>query len=220
VTERAQGGPSPGATITAVRRPLVAAFVAFHVAAMLVCSIPTPDATLARGGTTPEIDAAFAAWHLGDLEPAARRVVGAWTRAWIGAQGVFRPYLRVSGAQQGWSMFGHVATKLERFEVWVRHDGVWAPLYVARSDTADWRWATFDHERMRTFLHHSAKGNKGAWRRFADWVAAEVEAEDPTAEAVRVQFVAVEIPPAEELARTRVLREGKPFRVETRELGE
>lgn len=204
------------------RRTLVASFVAFHAASIVLLSLPRPPAEVLRGEPSEEVDAfvASARDRLGPgVEDPIRAAVGAWaalSRAWSIP---FAPYARVAGTQQGWTMFGRVPTRSERLEIWVRRAGDWEPLYVAGSDAATWRRAFFENERLRTFVHASVTGKRARWDEFADWVAREVRAEAPGVRQVKVQLVGLEIPPPAELARTGALRVGKPFRVELRPPG-
>ena len=206
-------------------RHAVALFVAFHASSMVVLAIPRPPPAAVTGEPDPQVEDAMAFWRdaLGPpfaaAEPTVRASLSAWTRGLGAVQGVFRPYAKLTGCFQGWTMFGSVPLDSERLEIQVRKGGAWTPLYVAGSTDATWRRSFFENERMRTWLHSTgAKGKRARFTQFADWVAGEVRAEDPEALAVRVQFVRVHIPPHAELASTGRLADGKAFRVETRSL--
>jgi hypothetical protein len=202
-----------------LRRSIVAAFVVLHAASMILSSLPSLPAEALRGERSEEVEAtiATARERFGPgVEPPLREGVRAWAGLTRGLHAVFGPYARYTGTQQGWTMFGWVPREAEQLEIWVRRGSAWEPLYVARSPEANWRRAFFDNERVRTFVHNAADGKASRWRSFADWVAREVRADDPTVVQVKVQLVKVTIPPHEELARTGTLALGKPFRVELR----
>jgi hypothetical protein len=196
------------------RRHAVALFVAFHATSVVLMSLPhVPD----TADPQVEVFVADAGALLGPwAENPARRLATAYGAVSAKVRGAFLPYARLTGAQQGWTMFGAVPTEVERFEVWADRGAGWAPLYVAGSDEATWRRRFFENERVRTFVHGLAKGKKARTGQLADWVYRAAVADDPAIRSVRVRFVRLTIPPHEELARTGVLREGDPFRTEVR----
>lgn len=202
------------------RRWLVTGFVTLHAASMVLLSLPhLPDEAL-RGERSPEVEATIAS-AVARVGPGAEAPLRAGVRAWAGAthaiRATFEPYARLTGTHQGWTMFGNVPLRSEQLEIWIRRpDETWTPLYVARSSTATWRRAFFDNERIRTFVHAAAKGKRARWAEFADWVAREARADDPSIAQVKVQLVEVGIPPHAVLARTGTLARGAPFRVELR----
>lgn len=202
------------------RRHLVAAFVLFHGASTVGLSLPRLPEPLSTGDTSPLFEAFLvdvSAWSAA-LVPPVRAGALAYVRLTDGLRTVFGPYARATGTSQGWTMFGSVPTRVERVEIWVRHDAGWEARYVAGSDTATWRRALLENERVRTFLHGAAQGRtkKNRFAQFADWADRELRAEDPTIRQVKVQFVRLTIPPAEELARTGALTAEAPFQVQVR----
>ena len=210
--------------MTEVKRHLVALFVAFHVSSVLLLSIPRPPSELARGQPSPELEATLDTWRgavgptFDTVEPAIRAGADAWSRASVAVYTFYGPYTRLSGASQGWTMFGTVPVDCERLEIWAHVGMRWELRYAAGSDEATWRRGFFENERIRTFVHGTIKGKRSRWGLFADWALRELSAEDPAVDRVKVQFVRLTIPRPAELARTGHLVEGTPFRVESRAL--
>lgn len=209
-----------------LRRQLLAAFVAFHVTAMVVASFPAPPRSLLAEELTPANRELLAPWvgaarAVGvpeeSAEPLVRGAIERWTAAIHGVHRVFYPYTHYAGVLQGWTMFGHITQESALPEIEMRRNGVWEPVYVARSSEHAWRRSLFDHDRVRTWLHEAAwKGRSKGWKTFADWAAREVAEDFEGVEEVRVQFVPIHIPDPADLRVSRRLDAGAPTRVEAR----
>ena len=133
---------------------------------------------------------------------ADREAVFAWSRAWSQRLRAWRttltdplePWFRLTGTGQGWGLFTSPNTHPHRFEVRVRRDGAWEPLYVDLDPAHDWRAATFAYRRVRAIYNPTAPrripaGYPPLTRVIARWAFADV----PEAEAVQVRLVRVHV---------------------------
>ncbi|MBK7757744.1 MAG: hypothetical protein IPI35_15355 [Deltaproteobacteria bacterium] len=133
---------------------LRALFVLFHLVGITLLSLPTP-------GKAQDLDAPEAAALLEDLRALGARLGVERSAAEVKVIAVdvserirearaallapFNPYARLTGARQGWSMFWAINHRPARLVIELEGpDGAWTPLYVARSDTYDWRRRELD----------------------------------------------------------------------------
>lgn len=202
---------------------LVAVYVLFHAASILIGSIPSTDAALDRDAwDDPTVRSEFAAWadRLGwigvsvepeTLEDAAWRFANGWSALRRMANAPFETYQRYTGTWQSWSMF--VAPHLfpSRLCIDVRGDesdghAKWRNIYTARSDEHVWRRGQFDHIRMRSAIFRFAWPQyRGQYEQFADWIADRAAVDFPDAFRVRVRFFRFKSPSPREL------RDGAPI---------
>ncbi|MCA9568312.1 MAG: hypothetical protein KC656_10730 [Myxococcales bacterium] len=204
------------------RQHLVAAFVAFHLLAMVVASFPAPSRSVLASELSPSAREAMAPWvaaggAVGMDEDTVLGLTHAWSDAVRGVHRLFYPYTHYFGVLQGWTMFGHITAESALPQIEMQRNGVWEPVYVARSSEHAWRRSLFDHDRVRTWLHEGGwKGRSKGWKTFADWALREVSADFDGVRSVRVEFVPVHIPDPADLRVSRALEVGAPTRVEVR----
>lgn len=198
-----------------------AAFVAFHLGAVLVLSFPAPVGGMTRANfEAPASQALFrqlsaALGGVGLARSPAQVEALAWTwgtrfmAARNAAAAPFTPYAQAVGARQGWRMFWSVNRRPARLVVEVEEAGQWRELYRARSSTATWARVRFDHERFRGVVNaFSWLRDRGAWRHFSRWVAVQVARDLPQATRARV-FMEQRPTPAPEALRRGELGEAK-----------
>lgn len=194
-----------------LRDGLVAAFVAYHLAAVTLQSLPSAGSGLNRTAwKDATVQAEFAVWadRLGAVGVPIT-VPELEERLWGLAHGVervrgavlapFAPYYRYCGTWQSWRMFVAPHRYPGRLEIRVDRGQGWEPLYLARSDDHAWRRAWFDHDRMRAAVfRYGWPHYKAARRHFTDWVARQVAADLPEARRVEVSFLRYRTPSPEE----------------------
>ncbi|MFT4979365.1 MAG: hypothetical protein ACI8S6_005275, partial [Myxococcota bacterium] len=130
----------------------------------------------------------------------------------------FNRYYRLCGTSQGWSMFGILNHTPARLEIDIDRGDGWQPLYHANDATADWRAGLWRQERMRAFVNNfSWRRSRTRYRQLVDWVAAEVTATEPSAQAIRVLLRPRPMPEPSEL-RASGLSHGEPYWVTERTL--
>lgn len=121
------------------------------------------------------------------------------------------PYQQLLGVKQTWHLFLNMRADTDRIEILAREDGAWRPLYVEGPPATDWRAERFTHYRWREAL---SSLRREAYvrdrRRFAERIAAEIFAEMPAVDAVRVDVVGVRVPPPEVLRETGALKRLEP----------
>jgi hypothetical protein len=182
-------------------RHVVAAYVLFHIAAILVGSVPAPvDATSGAAWKDPTVRDEFEAWaarleRIGvaiepdQLQETIARVFAGWMRVVNTAMTPFRAYQELTGTIQAWSMFVAPHKYPSRLHVDVREFGDWKPVYVARSREFTWKKAQLDHIRFRSAIFRYAWPQyHRSFRQFAAWLAAEAARDFPTASHIRVRM--------------------------------
>jgi hypothetical protein len=219
-----------------VRRRLAAAFVVFHVLAVVVLSVPRPPPGLRNAQHRQRhTEAILARWADGaeQLGLSRRWVIDrahVWLPAWnrlLGAvRAPFEPYASLTGAEQSWLMFGSVPANAARVEIDVRVDGEWVPLYRPQSSTASWNARLLRQERMRAEIHrYSRRGHRVGFRALADRLAAGFgppvpigRAPAPPGDRLRVRMQAVAVPDPATLEAEGSLRLGAVYWTEERPL--
>ena len=205
---------------------LRALFILLHVAAIAALCIPAPVGGLnARTYNDRNIQQSFE-----DYAALAQAVgididrKGLQDLAWARGQDLidlrlaaiqpFERYYALTGTRQGWRMFGYVNRSPARIEVYLQQaaEGPWEPLYVARSDTHDWRRHQLDQERFRGLLNSASHGrSRGRYKRFVSWFARQAAADFPDAHALRVQMVKLPSPTPARLRELGEVPVGKTF---------
>ncbi|MCK6515895.1 hypothetical protein L6R46_12655 [Myxococcota bacterium] len=176
---------------------LRALFVLFHLVGITLLSLPSP-------GKAQDLDAPEAAALLADLRALGARIGVERSAAEVKAIALgvservraaratllapFNPYARLTGAKQGWSMFWAINHRPARLVIELEGpDGVWTPLYVARSDVYAWRRREMDQERVRGLVNqYSHLRDRRSYRAFAAFIAQRALAEHPEAQRARV----------------------------------
>lgn len=215
-------------TLSLVHRHLLALFVLFHAASVVVLSIPVPPPDV-RGERAGRRNEALDAWAavgaaVGVPPEAFSSGLAAVTRAEAALLRVVRapfvPYADLTGAEQSWLMFGSVKDRVAVLEIEVRSGEGWRPIFVGRSATHAWRRSFWDQERMRTLVFNFGlrRGKTTLWDPMVEWVAREVADDFPDARAVRVQMRRGRVPAPEELRRTGALERGAPYWTTEREI--
>lgn len=178
-------------------RQLRAAFVLFHLAAIVVAGMPSTDAALARAAwKDPTVQAELAAWsaRFGMAEaPFEERLYG-FARAWAAGHAAlsrpFDPYIRLVGADQSWQMFVAPHMFPTRFEIASSVDGkTWETRFQERSPSATWNARLFGVERLRASIFRWGWSTyAGAYHKGCRSLAAALFAEDPAVQKVRCRF--------------------------------
>lgn len=224
-----------------LRDHLRGAFVLFHVAAVTLLAVPSPGEVTRKELRKPS---------LVETMEAGAQVLGALgqpTSVEALSESVYqrakslqsarrtllsplRPYERIAGVEQGWTMFGIANLHPGRLEVYVRGavggqtsappsaDG-WRLVYRSRDPELDWRAGQLDEERIRTLVNNFSwrRGHSG-WGPWVDWLAGAAAADFPEATALKAQMVSMRIPPPAELRATGALREDAVYWPEERSL--
>jgi hypothetical protein len=227
---RSMNAPSPEPTTSAAKPPepaarpwwhhLRAAFVLFHLFAM--CALATPDL---GGGLSRK------AWKQATVQRELKTWAGRFgeepeafeERIWGIALGYTRwrerllwpvqPYKKYFGVRQRWRMFAAPDRRPARYEIDIRQDGEWKPIYRSRSDEHAWRRRLFDHDRMRNRLYRATWPNhRRLYRRFCNWVAYEAAHDFPEASKVRVRRFRYDTPAPDDRSEPEGRYEGKCIR--------
>jgi len=185
---------------------LRAAFVLFHLLAVILMAIPAPAGGMKKSAwKDPTVQSEFAAWTdrfnaLGAGITQEEFETELWDFA-LGFMKVrttvlkpFQPYYHWAGTWQTWRMFIaphrfparlHIDV-LEQPEVGER---AWRTVYVARSTEHDWLKTELDQERMRSAMfRYGWSSYKRAWSEFADWAAVRAAADFPDATMIRLRM--------------------------------
>lgn len=194
--------PEPGeAPLHPVLRHARAAFVAFHVLAVLTVAVPSVGSGLNRSAwRTATVQDEFRTWTTrlngwGVKVTPQRLEDVLWDFA-VAYEGGRRkvltpmlPYLRYTGTAQSWRMFVAPHRYPGRLLVEVDQGEGWEPIYRARSPDLTWRRGWFDHDRTRAAVFRYAWRHYRRHRRaFAEWVTRKAALDYPDATRVRVSF--------------------------------
>ncbi len=174
-----------------------AAFILFHLLAILIAGMPSTESALKRSAwKDPTVQAEFAAWsaRLGVPQPELEDQLFVFAQAWAKGRGTlerpFRPYLKLSATDQSWQMFVAPHMFPTRFEIAVTRDGSdWQTVFKERSATATWRAELFGVERLRASIFRWGwAAYAGAYHKGCTALAGQLFAEDPTVLRVRCRF--------------------------------
>lgn len=189
---------------------LRAAFVAFHLVAIVLAAIPAPAGGMnRRNWKDPTVQQEFEAWgrRLG-VDPATLEdAVFAFAKGYMKVRDVWllpvEPYIEATGTDQPWRMFVAPHKHPARYRVEVQSEGSpeWELLYEERSSRARWREEFFEQERTRSVLF------RYAWTEYAQearqlctFLSKEIFEERPQASAVRCRYWKAASPSPEEAA--------------------
>ena len=157
----------------------VAAFVVFHVAAMLIEVIPDLRMGLDRKAwKEPRVSHELQRWadklHMqrDSLEEVLWTLGSGITEARQLLRTPFKPYLKVTGQKQAWAMFVAGSRFRDRFEVRARSCGVkdpscdWEILYFRNDPEHEWMRSDLENARVRsaTFRWGWPQGQKSYQR--------------------------------------------------------
>ncbi len=210
----AQDGAADGSQPRGPWPQLRAAFVIFHVAAVLLGSVPAPEGGMRKAAwQDPTVKDELSAWA-GRVRSVGLEVSDEdfQERLWDLAVGYsqlresvlapFQPYYRRLGVNQSWRMFIAPHRYPARLHIEVREGGAWRTVYTARSREATWRAHQLDHDRMRSAVFRYAWASYGrSWRQLSDWLALRAAEDFPDATAVRLRYFKQKSPsPAEVLS--------------------
>ena len=191
------------------RLHLRAAFVAFHVLAIGVGSLPgtsiTSRARWRSEGTRADLagwaSRARAAGFRGtddEIEGRLYDLAVGYSRVRRAGGAPFDAYAGAVGAGQGWTMFASPQRFPAELRVDVLIGGAWRPLYRPRSDVHAWRREIFDHNRMRKFTGRFARGfDPKVYAETARYFARLAARDVPDATKIRVSLYRTESLPPE-----------------------
>lgn len=181
------------------RAPLLAAFVAFHVLAMLMLALPS-NSRLGDPAVwqSRENQLQFARWaqfasKLGIARDGAELEQLLWrlTQGYLSVRGVvvapFELYEEFSGVRQGWRMFSNPQSHPAYVHVELRRGASFEPIYVSRSSQYDWRARQLDHHRVRKLFGRIARSTEQElWEQFGSWAAQRAARDFPDALELRI----------------------------------
>lgn len=202
---------------------LRAVLVLLHVLAITILAFPAPVGAMNRRSfQEPGVQDTIASYARA-LQAVGAPVDRETLEDWLWRQGSrliqvrraavkpWKPYVALTGAEQGWRMFGTVARRPAWLVVEVQEGGAWRPVYRSRSSTLTWRAHQFDQERMRAVVSQwSWKSRKKGYEEFGVWLARQASVDFPQASHLRTRMEQVVLPPPERL-RAEGLPAGRPF---------
>ncbi len=194
---------------------LRAILITLHIVAVVMMAAPVPAGGMSRAAwRTPMVQDELAAWAerlsaAGIARTPAALEAELWTAAtalvaWRDAAiAPARPYYQHCGTTQSWQLFVLPQTHPARLHIDIRHPGgAWTPLYIARSDEADWQRAMLDTERLRSLLFRlSWPQYRALYEDFAEFMARRAAADFPAAEAIRLRWQRRRTPSPEQVRR-------------------
>lgn len=196
-----------------------AALVAFHVAAVVVLSLPSPGGVMQRSSwDDPTVQNEFRIWSdrlrgVGvDVSPVRLDrwlwdVAQRWLSVREGITAPFQPYTTYAGTRQSWRMFSAPQRYPVRLEISVREPSGWRKVYETRSQELAWERDTFDAYRMRRVVFMTGwDKERRNFETLCDWIARRAARDFPEATEVMVRQQKYRTPvPAEARAGQRVL---------------
>ena len=177
---------------------LRAAFVVYHVLAVIILSLPPSTALLDRrawatANFAADVEGYAAALRGLGVDTDAARLRGrllAAARGWAALhQALAAPFVAYGGrfARQGWQMFATPQRHPAELHVDLLEGGAWRPLYRPRSAEHAWRRGLFDHNRVRKLFGRFARAfDRRIYDEIAHYLAEAALADHPAAEAARV----------------------------------
>lgn len=190
-----------------------AGLIALHLFAITAMALPSAGgAGLRRASwSEPTVQDEFATWTarlnaLGwqgtseQLQDTAFTVVRSYEDARGAVLAPFDPYFRYCGTWQSWRMFVAPHRYPARLHIDVQQDGVWRPVYEARSGTYTWRARQLDHDRFRSAIFRYAWPQyRRGYRQFVTWLTAQARTDFPEARRLRVRFYKARTPSPSEV---------------------
>jgi hypothetical protein len=162
------------------KQKLLAVFVTWHLAAVIVYVLPYPqyfdENTLNRPESREELHRLFstlkpfAPWWQTEQEMQTKVLgyVQSYMNGYFAARKVFEPYLEITGSTQMWNMFAGTPPRrplVFMVDVFPRGERAWVPFQ-------DMNWGTQDFKNIH-FRHFEAQGNLSApgWEQHRAWYA-------------------------------------------------
>jgi hypothetical protein len=186
--------------MTRLRPHLRAAFVLFHVAAVVLLSLPSPGLfTYGMGWDTPNIQDELRRWseslsHVGidttpaDMEARARRGAARYEGAHRVITAPFTGYAQVTGARQGWIMFAVPQKHPVELHVDVYEGGAWRPVYRPHSEHDFWGPQLRNHRLRKQQGSFGRTFDRGTYDGLVRVLARDAARAFPDATVVRVQL--------------------------------
>ena len=176
-------------------RHIRALLVLLHL--VVICALTTPDlsGTMSRAAwKQPAVQRELAPWaeRFGqtpeEFEDNLWDLATGWRDWRTRLLGPIKPYSDYFGVRQRWRMFASPNRVPARYEIDIKVDAAWRPIYRSRSDQYTWRRKLFDHDRMRTSMYRATWPNsQHRYKLLCEWVARQVERDFPHASAVRIR---------------------------------
>lgn len=181
---------------------LRAAFVAFHLLAIVLVALPAVGGGLNRDAwSSATVQAELRAWAhrlnalgaeftVDQLQDRLWRLAVRYERGRRDVLAPFVPYLRYTGTAQFWRMFVAPHRYPGRLRIEVDRGDGFEPIYEARSSTWAWRRAMLDHARMRSAVFRAAWPHFRVSRReLVSWLERLAASDFPDAQRLRVSFL-------------------------------
>ena len=196
-----------------LRSHLLAAFVLFHVVAIVVAALPAPgDALSPSTWENPTVKVEVADWahRLGTDPDALRDRLITLAKGWLDFRArlmmPFRPYIKTIGCEQSWTMFVAGDRFPTRFQLEARRAGegpdAWETLFEERSAEHRWRARFFENDRVRgALLEEAWPRYAGDYHAMCEYLARELFRENGSYDAVRCAFLRTRTPSAAEVRR-------------------
>jgi hypothetical protein len=200
------------ATLRALGRHALAAFVAVHVAVVVISAIPSPEGGLSRKNwADPGVRVEMDAWadRLGmDHDTFVDRLWGfanAYQSALDVLLGPVERYERWTATGQSWKMFVAPHRQPARFSVEARDASGWRVLFREGDADATWMAWPLRMERLRASIVRWAWPSHAKPAKTAcGALAARAFAEDPAIEEVRCRFWRARTPSARQVLDGRI----------------
>jgi hypothetical protein len=213
------------------RLHLLGLFVLFHVTAVTLKALPTPEAGMNREAwQNPTVQTEFRTWEVRlhgwgfhfthqQFEDFLWSLAGRYLDIRGKVLSPFDPYYRYCGTYQSWQMFVAPDRFPARLYIDVFENGDWRPVFVERSSEHTWLSSELSDTRFRSVIFRLAwPGFHGQYEAFADWVAKRAAKDFPSASRVRLRFYHSRTPSPEEV-RNHAAEEGGFDPALERELG-
>lgn len=194
-----------------------AGLVAFHLVAITLSALPSPEGGLNRAAwSDPTVQAEFTAWaarlgmEKGAFEDRLWEFGNAYGNGYKQLLVPVLPYEELVGSEQSWKMFIAPHRFPTRLEVAARGaDGAWTVLFTESSATATWRRDLLRLERLRSAIFRWGWPSYGtSWSKGCVALAGLAFADFPDMTEVRCRFWKAKSPSPEEAA-SGALPEGK-----------
>lgn len=208
------GGRALSGTVPGVVRQLRAAFVLFHVAAVIVLALPgthrmqDPTYWNARH-TRREMDRwADTLADLGvDVDRASFRaglrvLADRYAETYDALRAPFLPYARAVHLWQGWKMFSSPQTDPAEVRIEIDEGDGFRPVFVERSAAHRWNAHQLDHNRIRKLFGRLGRSTeRGRWYELTTWAARRLARDFPDARQARFSIRRWRSPPPEAVRR-------------------